>query len=468
VTTEPRPESLPVDRVLAVFEQHVGQVLAISHGARRRFERRMGHEQWAANHQREVLRERALALAARELRLAGPLRAAELTALPELAARRIRGAHHRDWAAAFGAQVVRRLGEGPEVVGAPGLDPSGGEPLEDRVGVRVHRGSPRQVAAGVFDQMAWDLALRDRDGDRIQLAAAIEAAAGGQPFELLVHLEPLFRNRSAFVLALLRDGRREVPIGLGLDCDRRGIGIESLVVDAEPLGRWFDATRTPVMTPALDPETTAEFLAACAPQLPRDEAFRAVGLTEIAEELQRDELARCLLPGGRRLRVVDSGGDALIWLGAEGCGKALGLLRDGRPDPAERAEVLRRIGWTRRAGRVLDTREIRRLLLPTAAFEPDSLRELCVLAPASLHGAGAAAWIVLDPVFVRRALVPLEVHLAAAVPEIAERATADQRRALLDLAGVGLRVQAASGSCFGVLADGRVVLTDPCRLQRGL
>jgi isocitrate dehydrogenase kinase/phosphatase len=317
-----------------------------------------------------------------------------------------------------------------------------------------------QIIAG-WEDLERDLASLER--------AFLEAAPGlrepGLGRQLQVLSSAFFRNRAAFAMGRVLDGKEQVPFAIALRRNDAGeLYADALLTRRDDLDSLFSTSRAYFMADMEVPASFVSFLSALLPDKPKAELYTSLGLQKQGKTLFYRDLDEHLKHSADRMIVAPGvRGMVMLVFTLPSFPYVFKIIRDSFEPPKDTSfekvqAQYQFVKHAERAGRLVDTLEFSDVAFPLGRFTPELLRELAEKVPTQLEQSGSS--LVIRHLYVERRLVPLDVYLRTASEEEARAALADYGHALRELADVNLFPGDLLLKNFGVTRFGRVQFYD--------
>ncbi len=296
--------------------------------------------------------------------------------------------------------------------------------------------------------------------------------------ETLEVLNPVFyRHTEAYLIARIRSGERCVPFVLALrHSKRKQIHVDAVLIGQNDLRDIFlSSTLAPLRVDTPFYRETLDFLETLAPEKGRAALAASIGLAQKAKVLLNKELRQTLQESDVRLDVPEGvPGSRMVVFNDPRLPRWHYVFKVVRnvlwerfhygavPVYLDKDEVLesyRLTNETDRLGRMLDPWMYRNFMMPMNALSETISQDLLTTAESSVRRTGTD--IMLNPVYVMRTVVPLDVYLRRTQDvQARNRVLLDFFQCLKDLAAGGVFVSDAGLKNFGVTHGEKVVLYD--------
>ncbi len=335
----------------------------------------------------------------------------------------------------------------------------------------------------ILDDCAIDTDFADPVADSERLASALLKAVeqgGHEPLSAIELLETVFyRDGRAYLVGRAFAGSFCLPCVVVLQQTSEGVRAEALLTTRQQLSILFGFTYSYFLADLPTVGDTVVFLRTLLPDKPLDELYTVLGRAKQGKTERYRAFFRHLSASGDERLVAADGQRGLVMqvFTLPSWPLVFKLIRD-RFAPSKafgRSQVLARYRLVfrhDRVGRLIDAQEFRDLRFPLSRFSPDMLAELERDCAKSVERDGNS--LVIRHCYVERRIRPLDLYLAEATPEQAERAVIDYGQSVRDLARSGIFPGDLLPKNFGVTRSGRVIFYDfdelrlmsDCRFRR--
>jgi isocitrate dehydrogenase kinase/phosphatase len=383
----------------------------------------------------------------------------------------VHGEPDSEVAQTFFNSVIRRL------LGTIGVDPGSefvAEALDDPVPSPAPW-SPYSLRDGfapaihrVLDDLPLDGPWREKEPRVARAVARLRAALGDEAAwtgaSLQVLRPPFFRNKAAYVVGRLVQGRRVEPLVLALIHPPDGIQLDAVLHTFDDASVVFGFTRSYLHADVGAPRATVDFLRSIIPLKRTDELYTAIGYNRHGKtELYRTLVRHLREPGARFIPAPGQPGLVMSVFTMPELNVVFKVIRD-RFDPPKntnRDRVKRNyeLVFVRdRVGRLADAQPFERLRLPRGRFARPVLDDLLRTAGATVTTNGDT--VAIEHLYTERRVRPLDLYLTEVDDEEALRATLDFGQAIKDLAAANIFPGDMLVKNFGVTRHGRVIFYD--------
>jgi isocitrate dehydrogenase kinase/phosphatase len=291
-------------------------------------------------------------------------------------------------------------------------------------------------------------------------------------------LTPLFfRAREGYIVARVEVDGRHVPFLVPVQPTPAGMVVDGGLFDHESTLQVFSSTREYFFVDVTRPADIVDFLATLLPDLTESELYIAIAHHRHGKTLIHRELVDHLRESSDSF-VMAPGIPGLVMtvFTLPSYRNVFKIIRDRFDKPtATREGILRsyrEVFRGRRVGRLADTQEFEHLAFERRRFTDECLRELVARAGSSIQIEGDT--VVVSHLYIEEKMTPLNLYLAEASIEDAERAIVDYGDAIAELAASNIFAGDLLWKNFGVTHQRRLVLYDydeicpllECRFRR--
>jgi len=459
------------------FDEHQHRLRAITHRVQQRFERR----DWAGIRHDTVerltlySRSQAESFAAVAAQMGERLADRALWAEMKGAyTRAILGRDDFELAQSYYNSLTRKVF--PHVGVDPAIDYGAGDfPLPykgwEMADARMY--AARRLDAGVVRKVLEDAGFRAPFGDLAadsRLAAAhvergLAAGLGTDEVEAFDVLRPLFfRNKGAYLIGRARRGAAVLPIVLAIVHDAAGLRVDAVLPTEDETSLLFSFARWYFHVDVESPRGAIGFLASILPRKRISELYLSLGYKKHGKtELYRDLMTHIAGSDERFVPARGQRGLVMEVFTLPSYEFVFKVIRDAFPPPktTTRSGVMERYRTVLlhdRVGRLVGFQEFEHLTFPRPRFSEELLERLLRTAAKTVAVDGDK--VIVRHVYVERRVVPLDVYVREAPPELARAAVVDWGRALKDLAAAGIFPGDVLLKNFGVTRHGRVISYD--------
>ena len=327
------------------------------------------------------------------------------------------------------------------------------------------RGTTRALMLDILRAFAFQVPYASLDADAEAAAETVERALEAGPPEVAEMAAVVFyRNKGAYLVGRVRDGRAERAMILCLLHEERGIALDAVLLGEDAASMVFGFTRSYFHVDADRPGALVQFLKPLMPLKKVAELYISLGFNKHGKtELYRD-LRRHLEASSDRFETAPGErGMVMTVFTLPSYDMVFKIIRDGFAEPkaTTRQAVMQKYELVfrhDRAGRLIDAQEFEHLQFDRQRFSEALLSELLTTASRTVSLRGDH--VVIQHLYAERRLTPLDLHLARASEEEARQAVLDYGQAIRDLAATNIFPGDILLKNFGVTRHGRVVFYD--------
>jgi isocitrate dehydrogenase kinase/phosphatase len=331
------------------------------------------------------------------------------------------------------------------------------------------------VVRRVLEDAGFGIPFRDLAGDAALAAERLEqgiAEAFGTPeIEALDVLRPVFfRNKGAYLIGRVRRGELALPVMLALANRREGLEVDAVLHTEDETSVVFSFARWYFHVDVASPREVIGFLGSILPRKRIAELYISLGYKKHGKtEFYRDLMAHIARTDDRFILAPGQQGLVMEVLTLPRYEFVFKVIKDAFPPQKnttqERVmEKYRTVEFHDRVGRLVGFQEFEHLTFPRARFDPAMLEQL--LGSASRNVSANGSGVTVRHCYVERRIVPLDVYLQEMDGEGAEAAALDWGRCLKDLAAANVFPGDVLLKNFGVTRHGRVLSYDYDELSR--
>ena len=459
--------------LLAAYEAYRERFHAITHRARRHFER----SDWGAAQRDSMLRldvygecvAEALAQLRTRLDALADDRATWI-ALRGTFARRLQGRGDAEQAETFYNSCVRRtfhtVGVDPDVEFVAIEPPAAPrEPAEALVERFSRQGRLDQLVGQVLERHTFGAPWDDLEGDARRVASAIVAEADVRRIRAVEMARPVFfRGKGAYLVGRLLTDGATMPLLLALRNPAGRPVVDAALLSENEVSIVFSFARAYFLVNHAHPSEVVDYLRALMPRKPVSELYTSIGFHRHGKtELYRSLLRHLATTDDRFEIAPGQRGMVMCVFMLPGFDVVFKVIRD-RFDPPKtvtREEVLekyRLVFRHDRAGRLVDAMEFEHLEFARDSFAPELLEQLLRLAGDTVRVHGNR--VVVHHLYTERRLRPLDLYLGEAESAAARDAVQDYGQVLRDLATTNIFPGDMLLKNFGVSRHGRLIFYD--------
>ncbi|HUO46483.1 MAG TPA: bifunctional isocitrate dehydrogenase kinase/phosphatase [Acidimicrobiia bacterium] len=273
-----------------------------------------------------------------------------------------------------------------------------------------------------------------------------------------------YRGKAAYVVGRIYSGSHVVPLVLALLHHPDGIALDAVLLTENQVSILFSFARSYFHVDVDRPYDLVRFLRSLMPRKRLSELYIAVGQHKHGKTSLYRELLEHLATSGERFDFArGTRGLVMSVFTLPGFDIVIKVIKDRFPAPkrATRDEVRERYRMVfrgDRAGRLIDAQEYEYLQFDRSRFAGELLAVLEEEAGRTVL-TGESQVVVRHAYFERR-VIPLDIYLREADPDLAKAAIIDYGSAIKELAASGIFPGDLLLKNFGVTRHGRVVFYD--------
>ncbi|MEB4590900.1 bifunctional isocitrate dehydrogenase kinase/phosphatase [Candidatus Thiothrix sp. Deng01] len=284
-------------------------------------------------------------------------------------------------------------------------------------------------------------------------------------FQLSVIRHAFFRNKAAYIVGRMINGREETAFALPiLNNEKGGLYIDALIWGEKQLSVVFSYSQAYFMMEHLVPSAVATFLQKLMPRRNMSELYSALGLHKQGKSaFYRDFLHHLKHSSDEFIIAPGIRGMVMMVFTLPSYPYVFKIIKDKfapqkeftRQQVEEKYQLVKRHD---RVGRMADMLEYSNVALPMERFVPELLQELIETCASSINLDDGN--IVFRHIYLERRMVPLNIFIETADGETLERVIEDYGNAIKQLAGANIFPGDFLYKNFGVTQLGRVVFYD--------
>ncbi|HKX75095.1 MAG TPA: bifunctional isocitrate dehydrogenase kinase/phosphatase [Acidimicrobiia bacterium] len=273
-----------------------------------------------------------------------------------------------------------------------------------------------------------------------------------------------YRGKAAYVVGRIYSGSHVVPMVLALLHQQDGIYLDAVLLTENQVSILFSFARSYFHVDVDRPYDLVRFLRSLMPRKRLSELYIAIGQHKHGKTALYRELLEHLASSGEQFDFArGTRGLVMSVFTLPGFDIVIKVIKDHFPSPkrATREEVrdrYRMVFRGDRAGRLVDAQEYEYLEFDRHRFAPQLLAAL-----ESDAGRTVTAHddqVVIGHAYLERRVIPLDIYLRDADPDLAQAAILDYGAAIKELAASGIFPGDLLLKNFGVTRHGRVVFYD--------
>ncbi len=284
-------------------------------------------------------------------------------------------------------------------------------------------------------------------------------------FQLSVIRHGFFRNKGAYIVGKMINGREELPFALPiLNNEKGGLYIDALILGEKQLSVVFSYSQAYFMIEHEVPSAITSFLQKLMPRRDKSELYSSVGFHKQGKAaFYRDFLHHLKHSSDDFVIAPGIRGMVMMVFTLPSYPYVFKIIKDRfapqkeftRQQVADKYQLVKRHD---RVGRMADMLEYSRVALPISRFCPALLQELKDTCASSLSLEGDE--VVFKHIYLERRMIPLNIFIENATDAQLEHVINDYGLAIKQLAGANIFPGDFLYKNFGVTQQGRVVFYD--------
>lgn len=284
-------------------------------------------------------------------------------------------------------------------------------------------------------------------------------------FQLSVIRHAFFRNKAAYIVGRMINGREETPFALPiLNNEQGGLYLDALLLGEKQLSIVFSYSQAYFMMEHLVPSAVTSFLQKLLPRRNASELYSAIGLHKQGKSaFYRDFLHHLRHSTDKLVIAPGIRGMVMMVFTLPSYPYVFKIIKDKfapqkeftRQQVEEKYQLVKRHD---RVGRMADMLEYSNVALPVERFDPDLLQELQETCASSISYDNGN--IIFRHIYLERRMIPLNIFMETTDDETLERVIEDYGNAIKQLAGANIFPGDFLYKNFGVTQQGRVVFYD--------
>ena len=284
-------------------------------------------------------------------------------------------------------------------------------------------------------------------------------------FQLSVIRHGFFRNKGAYIVGKMINGREELPFALPiLNNEKGGLYIDALILGEKQLSVVFSYSQAYFMIEHEVPSAITSFLQKLMPRRDKSELYSSVGFHKQGKAaFYRDFLHHLKHSSDDFVIAPGIRGMVMMVFTLPSYPYVFKIIKDKfapqkeftRRQVEEKYQLVKRHD---RVGRMADMLEYSKVALPINRFDPALLQELKDTCASSLSFENDE--VVFRLVYLERRMIPLNIFIENATDAQLEHVINDYGLAIKQLAGANIFPGDFLYKNFGVTQQGRVVFYD--------
>jgi isocitrate dehydrogenase kinase/phosphatase len=273
-----------------------------------------------------------------------------------------------------------------------------------------------------------------------------------------------FRGKAAYLVGRLYSGSHVIPLVLALLHHPDGVALDAVLLTENQASILFSFARSYFHVDLDRPYDLVRFLRSLMPRKRLSELYIAIGHHKHGKTALYRELLEHLARSGERFEPArGTRGLVMEVFTLPGFDVVIKVIKDRFPSPKrvtrdEVRERYRMVFRGDRAGRLIDAQEFEHLQFDRNRFTPELLEVLT--AECGRNVEVGEQQVVIRHAYLERRVIPLDIYLRDADPDLAAAAMVDYGAAIKDLAASGIFPGDLLLKNFGVTRHGRVVFYD--------
>lgn len=273
-----------------------------------------------------------------------------------------------------------------------------------------------------------------------------------------------FRGKAAYLVGRIYSGSHVVPMVLALLHTHEGVILDAVLLTENQVSILFSFARSYFHVDVDRTYDLTLFLRSLMPRKRLSELYIAIGQHKHGKTALYRELLQHLASTGERFAVArGTQGMVMVVFTLPGFDVVVKVIKDRFPSPKRttRSEVRERYRFVfraDRAGRLVDAQEFEHLSFDLARFDPSLLEVLTTECSRAIELADQQ--VVIRHAYIERRVIPLDIYIRDADPDLAAAAIVDYGGAIKDLAASGIFPGDLLLKNFGVTRHGRIVFYD--------
>jgi isocitrate dehydrogenase kinase/phosphatase len=273
-----------------------------------------------------------------------------------------------------------------------------------------------------------------------------------------------YRGKAAYLVGRIYSGSHVVPLVVALLHPDEGVVLDAVLLTENQVSILFSFARSYFHVDIDRPYDLVRFLRSLMPRKRLSELYISIGQHKHGKTAMFRELLDHLSSSGEKFEIArGTRGLVMIVFTLPGFDVVLKVIKDRFPSPKRttRSEVRERyrlVFHGDRAGRLVDAQEFEHLQFDLARFSPEVRDLLLTECGRSIETTDRT--MVVGHAYIERRVIPLDIYLRDADPDLAAAAMVDYGWAIKELAAVGTFPGDLLLKNFGVTRHGRVVFYD--------
>ncbi len=330
----------------------------------------------------------------------------------------------------------------------------------------------RKTITSMMDAAGFTLPFEDLDRDLRSIFRVIvreyphkAQRKASLNFQISAIRQAFFRNKGAYIVGKVINGREEVPFAFAILNNEKGqLYIDALLLGEKQLSVVFSYSQAYFMVQHKVPSAIVSFLQKLMPRRNTSELYSSVGLHKQGKSaFYRDFLHHLKHSSDDFIVAPGIRGMVMMVFTLPSYPYVFKIIKDKfapqkeftRQQVEEKYQLVKRHD---RVGRMADMLEYSKVALPISRFDPALLQELKDTCASSLSFEGDE--VIFRLVYLERRMIPLNIFMESANDAQLEHAVRDYGNAIKQLAGANIFPGDFLYKNFGVTQQGRVVFYD--------
>jgi isocitrate dehydrogenase kinase/phosphatase len=331
------------------------------------------------------------------------------------------------------------------------------------------------LARRVLEAIPWTVPYAQLERDAALVAQSIDArirsigaagAAKSEPAPVAIEMlsSVFFRNKGAYVVGRIHARGQTLPLVLPLLHAERGIVVDAVLMTEHEASVVFGFSWSYFQVEAPRPRALVAFLQSIMPRKRIDELYNAIGYNKHGKtELYRTLMRHLQQPEARFAPAEGEEGLVMAVFTLPALSVVFKVIKDRYVPPKQttRQAVMDKYHFVfirDRVGRLADAQEFAQLEFPKRCFPPELLAYLRKVAGQTVLVAGDR--VVIRHLYTERQVIPLNLFLRDAPPDVAREAVIDFGHAFMELAAADIFAGDMLLKNFGITRHGRVICYD--------
>jgi isocitrate dehydrogenase kinase/phosphatase len=311
-----------------------------------------------------------------------------------------------------------------------------------------------------FKSLDDDVALAGaRIGEHLRRIGALRVVERAEVVDAV-----FFRGKAAYVVGRIYSGSHVLPLVLAILHHKDGMSLDAVLLTENQVSILFSFARSYFHVDVERPYDLVRFLRTLMPRKRLSELYIAIGQHKHGKTVLYRELLAHLTASGESFDFArGTRGLVMSVFTLPGFDIVTKVIKDRFPAPKRSTpddvrDRYRMVFQGDRAGRLIDAQEFEFLKFDLNRFNPGLLKVLQRECGRTVGSDGAE--VVIKHAYLERRVIPLDIYLRDADPDLARLAIIDYGWAIRELAASGIFPGDLLLKNFGVTRNGRVVFYD--------